>query len=184
MNILKRSLRAAIQLCSLPLSTAVAALCDDDGYAMYVWTHGFDPNATHCSGVYHINSAGGNATCFHHNWETPATRARLWSSCFNPGREVTRIFLADAKLRIENGGRDASGSCDPDLMALLAEAHRSGVRVYALFADSQTSFSESAMAAYPNQFNANCGTDEIYFDGVSVNIEYFTNIKACNEITN
>ena len=184
MNILKRSLRAAIQLCSLTLVSAVVAACDDDGYAMYVWTRGFDPNATHCNGVYPINNAGGNATCFHHNWETPAARAKLWSSCFNPGRKATRLFLSDAKNRIENNGRDASGICDPDLMALLAEAHRSGVRVYALFADSQASFSESAMAAYPNQFNANCGTDEIYFNDVAVNNKYFANIKACDATTN
>ena len=53
-------------------------------------------------------------------------------------------------------GRDRPcGNCNPDLMALLSEAHVSGVRVYALFADGQTSFSESSMAAYPYRFNAN-----------------------------
>ena len=187
MNILKRPLRAVIQLCFLQQlgcsAAAAAAACDDDGYAMYVWTSGFDPNAANCNGVYPINAAGDNATCFHHNWDTPAARSKLWSSCFNPGREITRLFLSDAKHRIENDGRDALGNCDPELMALLSEAHMSGVRVYALFADSQASFSESSMAAYPNRFNANCGTDDIYFDGVAVNNEYFATIKACDAIT-
>jgi hypothetical protein len=68
-------------------------------------------------------------------------------------------------------------------MALLAKVHWSGVHVYALFANSQALFSKSVMATYPNRFNANCGMDKIYFNRVAVNNEYFTNIKACDEIT-
>jgi hypothetical protein len=120
MDILKRPLRAVIQLCflqQLGCSAAVtAAACDDDGYTMYVWTRGFDPNAANCNGVYPINATGDNATCFHHNWDTPAAQLKLWSSCFNPEREITRLFLSDAKHRIENDGRDALGNCDPDLI--------------------------------------------------------------------
>jgi hypothetical protein len=40
------------------------------------------------------------------------------------------------------------------------------------------------MASYPGQFNANCGDDKVYFDGVVVNNEYFTNIKDCDELAN
>ncbi|KAL7478180.1 hypothetical protein ACHAW6_003954 [Cyclotella cf. meneghiniana] len=151
---------------------------------MYVWTWGFNASAPHCNGVYPINKEGGNATCFFHNWETSSSREKLWASSTQPGREVTRLFVSDMKSRIENNGYDASGKCDADLLELLNEAHQLGIRIYALFAVSDSAFSESYMARYPGQFNANCGDNKIYFDGVAVNNEHFSNIKDCNDAAN
>eukprot|EP00804_Cyclotella_cryptica_P001078 CCRYP_008380-RA/>CCRYP_008380-RA protein AED:0.37 eAED:0.15 QI:0/0/0/1/1/0.5/2/0/507 len=148
---------------------------------MYVWTWGFNASAPHCNGIYPINKDGGNATCFFHNWETSTAREKLWASCTQPGREVTRLFVSDIKSRIENNGYDASGRCDADVLALLKEAHELGIRIYALFAVSDSAFSESYMASYPGQFNANCGDDKIYFDGVAVNNEHFSSIKDCDD---
>ena len=84
------------------------------------------------------------------------------------------------KSRIENNGRNGAGVCDPTLVDLLTEAHSFGVKIYALFAASNVEFSESDMATYAKQFNENCGTNEVYFDGVAVNNEYFANIKSCS----
>lgn len=147
---------------------------------MYVWTNGFNPSAQECGGVYPPNKDGTNALCFNHNWETSTARQKLWASCSQPGREVTRLFVADMKNRIQNNGYDSSGNCDAALVSLLSEAHNLGVRVYALFSDSTAAFNEKDMAPYPGQFNANCGTSESYFDGVAVNNEYFANIKGCD----
>ena len=93
---------------------------------------------------------------------------------------MTRLFVSDMNSRIENNGyADAAQTCDTDLIALLSEAHQLGIRVYALFAASDAAFSEKNMAAYPGQFNTNCGTDTVYFDGVSVNNEHFANLRDC-----
>jgi hypothetical protein len=88
------------------------------------------------------------------------------------------------KSLIENNGYNSTGHCDADILTLLGEAHQLGIRIYALFAVSDEDFSESYMASYPGQFNANCGDDEIYFDGVAVNNEYFSNIKDCDDPVN
>jgi len=158
--------------------------CEDDGYAMYVWSRGFDVSVPHCGGVYPANEDGLNATCFNHNWETQEARDRLWTSCQIPGREITRIFLSDVKSRIENNGLNSDGFCDSALLITLTEAHERGIRVYALFAVSDAAFSETYMAMYPNEFNVACGTELAYFDGVSVNNEYFTQIKGCDNPSN
>ena len=81
--------------------------------------------------------------------------------------------MADVKSRIENGGLTSSGVCDSVLQTTLREAHARGIRVYALFAASDAAFGEQYMANYPNEFNAACGDDDVYFDGVAVNNEYF-----------
>jgi len=118
----------------------------EDGYSMYVWTNGFDVDAPHCNGVYPVNRAGANATCFNHNWQTPTARQKLWSSTVSlpqKERRVTRIFLADVKTRIENGGLSEDGTtCDAALQTLLKQAHKRGVEVYALFAASDEAFSK------------------------------------------
>lgn len=97
---------------------------------------------------------------------------------------MTRLFVSDMKSRIENNGYNAAGGCDADVIALLGEAHQLGIRIYALFAVSDSDFSESYMSSYPGQFNANCGDDEIYFDGVAVNNEHFAQIKDCGDVGN
>lgn len=79
---------------------------------------------------------------------------------------------------------NSDGVCDPVLLTTLAEAHERGVRVYALFAVSDAAFSETYMASYPNEFNAACGTELAYFDGVSVNNEYFSQIRDCDNPSN
>lgn len=143
----------------------------------------FDPNAAHCNGVYPANDDGDNSTCFNHSWETEAARNKLWASCSISRREVTRILVEDVKERIENDGLNADEVCDPNLSILLREAHDRGIAVYALFSASNEEFSEQRYARYPNQFNENCGDDEVYFDGVAVNNEYFSKIKKCNNET-
>ena len=145
-----------------------------------VWTSGFNASAPHCNGVYPVSKDGDNATCFKHNWETPEARQDLWASCTQPGREVTRLFVSDMKSRIENSGYNASEECDTGVIELIEEAHQLGIRIYALFAVDDADFSESYMASYPGQFNANCGDSEVYFDGVAVNNEYFSYIKDCD----
>lgn len=171
----------------LPMTVVVFA-CDDDGYAMYVWKNGFDPAAEHCNGVYPKNKNGPNATCFRHNWNTASARHHLWASCRtsddNSNRKVTRIFLSDVKSRIENGGfTSVTGECDADLQTTLKEAHERGIQVYALFAVSDAAFGEQYMANYPNEFNSVCGNDDdqVYFDGVAVNNEYFSQVKSCTD---
>ncbi|KAL7506117.1 hypothetical protein ACHAXN_007199 [Cyclotella atomus] len=120
-----------------------ALSCTDNGYSMYVWTSRFNASAPHCSGVYPVNKNGDNAPCFKHNCDTSASRQELWASCSQPGREVTRLFVSDINSRIEYNGYNASGSCDTDVILLLGEAHHLGIRVYALFAVSDSDFSES-----------------------------------------
>jgi hypothetical protein len=150
----------------------------------FTYCIGFNVSAPHCGGVYPADKDGLNATCFNHNWETQEARERLWASCQVPGREITRIFLSDIKSRVENNGLNSEGVCDSVLLATLAEAHERGVRVYALFAVSDAAFSETYMATYPNEFNAACGTELAYFDGVSVNNEYFSQIRDCDNPDN
>ena len=89
--------------------------------------------------------------------------------------------MADVKSRIENGGLTSSGVCDSVLQTTLREAHARGIRVYALFAASDAAFGEQYMANYPNEFNAACGDDDVYFDGVAVNNEYFSQVKSCDD---
>jgi hypothetical protein len=96
-----------------------------------------------------------------------------------PGREVTRLFLSDVKGRTENDGKNGAGICDPNLLITLEEAHAHGIEVYGLFAASNADFSEKYMAKYLVDFNNECGTAAAFFDGVSVNNEYFTSIKSC-----
>jgi hypothetical protein len=99
------------------------------------------------------------------------------------GREVTRIFLADVKSRIENNGLNANGQCDTPLVQTLKEAHQRGIEVYALFAVSDGAFSEQNMASYAHEFNIACGSNDnfVSFDGVAVNNEHFSTIKTCND---
>lgn len=173
-----------LTILSFALLASISVLgCEDNGYSMYVWRSAFDPNADHCNGIYPPNKEGDNASCFYHAWESPEARQKLWASCTISGREVTRIFLADVKGRIENGGLNGDNECDANLSILLNEAHDRGISVYALFAVDDAAFSETYMARYPNLFNQNCGDDSVYFDGVAVNNEYFSDIKACNETT-
>jgi hypothetical protein len=179
MNILNIALLYTIGLSSSPFAISSPS-CQDDGYSMYVWTRGFDSTAPQCVGIYPPNKDGDNASCFNHNWETTEAREKLFASCSIPGREITRLFVEDVRSRIENGGYNADGVCDGDLMALLSEAHERGISIYALFSVSNADFSESYMAVYPNEFNELCGTDKIYFDGVAVNNEYFSQIRACS----
>ena len=73
----------------------------------------------------------------------------------------------------------STNTCDTDLVSFLSEAHQRGVRVYALFAASDAAFSETYMASNPHQFNTSCGTETAYFDGVSVNNEYFSSVRHC-----
>jgi hypothetical protein len=142
---------------------------------------GFDPTASHCGGVYPADKNGLNATCFKHNWEENSARHHLWASSMLPGRKITRIFLADVLSRIKNGGLTPSGVCDAALQTTLKQAHKRGIRVYAEFASSDAAFSEQTMANYPNEFNTACGDDEIYFDGVAVNNEYFSQVRSCSD---
>lgn len=133
---------------------------------------GFDPTAAYCNGIYPPNKDGDNASCFNHNWETPEARQRLWASCFQPGREVTRLFVSDMENRVVFLGKNMSGQCDAPLLALLSEAHELGIRVYALY-----SFDEPLITfAYPKQFNYHCGTSEAYFDGVAADSTF----PGCN----
>jgi|ERR1719469_525109 len=165
---------------SLIVHIAAYSCASDDGYSMYVWTQGFNATADFCSGIYPISKTGSYATCWYHNWESPAARQRLWASTNIPGRKVTRIYLSDVKKRIENNGMTLSSStCDTDLISFLSGAHQRGIKVYALFAVSNEAFSETYMAEYPHQFNTACGTDMAYFDGVSVNNEYFSQVREC-----
>lgn len=155
----------------------VHALCSNPAYCFA----GFDPTASHCGGVYPINKDGLNATCFEHNWEDESARHHLWASSMVPNRKITRIFLADVLSRIRNGGLTSSGLCDTALQVTLKEAHERGIQVYALFASSDAAFSEQNMANHPNEFNAACGDDKIFFDGVAVNNEYFSQVKSCDD---
>lgn len=143
----------------------------------------FNATAEHCNGVYPPDDEGDNENCFSHSWETEEARNKLWASCSVSGREVTRMLVEDVKNRIENDGLNADEECDPTLSILLREAHDRGITVYALFSASNEEFSEQRYARYPNQFNENCGDDEVYFDGVAVNNEYFSTIKDCNDDT-
>ena len=142
---------------------------------------GFNASAPFCNGIYPESKAGAFASCWYHNWESHTARQHLWASTNIPGRKVTRIFLADVKKRIEFNGYSSSSSntCDTDLITFLEEAHRRGIKVYALFAVSDAAFSETYMAEYPHQFNTNCGNNFAYFDGVSVNNEHFSKIRDC-----
>lgn len=141
----------------------------------------FNATASACNGIYPESKTGEFATCWYHSWESSTSRQHLWASTKIPGREVTRIFLSDVKSRIEHNGYASSTStyCDPTLISFLTEAHERGIRVYALFAVSDAAFSETYMAEYPHQFNTACGTSMAYFDGVSINNEYFSSIKSC-----
>eukprot|EP00542_Grammatophora_oceanica_P013494 CAMPEP_0194043578 /NCGR_PEP_ID=MMETSP0009_2-20130614/15177_1 /TAXON_ID=210454 /ORGANISM="Grammatophora oceanica, Strain CCMP 410" /LENGTH=369 /DNA_ID=CAMNT_0038687829 /DNA_START=210 /DNA_END=1316 /DNA_ORIENTATION=+ len=147
-------------------------------YAMYVWTRSFDAFHPDCNGLYPPER---DSPCFSHNWETPEARKHLWASCrATPGREVTRIFLADVWNRIKySAGEDFL--CDAALETTLNEAKARGIEVYALFADSTEAFSEKEMALAANQFNDNCGAS---FDGVAVNNEYFSQVRGCDNAEN
>jgi len=93
---------------------------------------------------------------------------------------VTRLFVEDVHNRIRYGGYNADGVCDTALMDLLEEAHSLNIEIYGLFAASDAAFSEQYLVNNLNLFNQNCGTTTSYFDGASVNNEYFTRIKNCN----
>lgn len=171
-------------LASLSLTTQIVYSCKpDDGYSMYVWTQGFNASAPFCNGIYPELKTGDYASCWNHNWETPTARQHLWASTKVKKRKVTRIFLSDVKSRIEHNGYSSPSSttCDADLVSFLSEAHQRGIKVYALFAVSNEAFSETYMAKYPNEFNTVCGTDTAYFDGVSVNNEYFSQVRSCDD---
>mmetsp|Transcript_38251 Transcript_38251/g.80487 ORF Transcript_38251/g.80487 Transcript_38251/m.80487 type:complete len:507 (+) Transcript_38251:76-1596(+) len=150
---------------------------------MYVWNNAFDVDAPHCNGIYPMNKNEDNSTCFQHSWETPEARSRLWASCTQVGREVKRILLSDVRQRTRHGGGGFNSDlqCDPALLTTLTEAHSYGIQVYGLFASSDQAFSEQGMVGDLNAFNAECGTTEAYFDGASVNNEYFTSVKTCGD---
>lgn len=92
------------------------------------------------------------------------------------------MFLEDVYDRIKDNGFSSNGnSCDADLVSFLKEAHERGIRVYALFAASDEAFSETSMASLVPQFNSVCGDELSYFDGVSVNNEYFSKVRECSD---
>jgi hypothetical protein len=173
-----------ILMCVSSLRIVSGSCGSDDGYAMYVWTQGFNASAPFCGGIYPESKAPGTdyATCWYHNWESSSARQHLWASMNVPNRKITRIFVSDVKKRIEYNGYKSPNSniCDQDLISFLTESHQRGIKVYALFAVSDASFSETYMAKYPHQFNLACGTEFAYFDGVSVNNEHFSKVRDCS----
>lgn len=154
----------------------------DDGYSMYVWTNGFNASAPFCNGVYPESKSGEYSSCFYHNWESPVARQKLWASAKIPEREVTRFLLSDVLNRIRHDGyATPTSNCDTDLVSFLKEAHERGIKVYGLFAASDEVFGEKWMAELVYKFNTVCGNDIAYFDGVSVNNEYFSQVRECTE---
>jgi hypothetical protein len=164
------------------LPNVVSSFCgSDNGYSMYVWTQGFNASAPFCDGIYPESKSGSYRSCWFHNWESAVARQHLWASTKIPGREVTRIFLSDVLSRIVYVEPDTPDECDADLVSFLAEAHERGIKVYALFAASDESFGEQYMAKLVPKFNTICGNTMSYFDGVSVNNEYFSQVRDCTK---
>lgn len=175
---MKLTLTTLTLLVTFPTADSVVSL---QKYGMYVWRQSFDADAPYCNGVYPATKDGDNAACFNHAWETPTARTHLFSSCNVPGRDVGRIFLSDVLNRTSNNGADINtGVCDDNLIATLEEAHANNMEVYGLFAASNAEFSEQNQVAHVNEFNLNCATATGFFDGVAVNNEHFSTVKACN----
>ena len=139
---------------------------------------GFNASAPFCNGIYPESKTGSYSSCWYHNWESPIARQHLWASSKIPGREVTRLFLSDVLKRIKYVA-PGTDECDAYLVSFLTEAHQRGIKVYALFAASDEVFGEKFMAKLVHKFNNICGNDMAYFDGVSVNNEYFSQVKDC-----
>ncbi len=154
------------------------------GYAMYVWTEGFDATVAGCDEAKLIAwDKAADPECYTHNWETPVSRQWLWDTANRPGREVERLFVSDIKARLEPAY--LAGDCsDPDVVAIrqmLIEGHCKvpGVRIHALFATSDAAVSEQFHVPYVVWYNDTCaGGANARFDGIAVNNEAWSSIKC------
>ena len=101
-----------LALCAFP-ATLLAETPATTGYAMYVWTTGFDATVSGCDEVKLIAwDKTGDPQCYTHTWDTPAGRQWLWDTCNRAGHEVRSVFVSDIKLSLQPG--HAANDCsDP-----------------------------------------------------------------------
>jgi hypothetical protein len=165
-------------LCALVPGSAEA------GYAMYVWTTGFDATVAGCDDTkLEAWDKIGDPECYTHNWESPQSRQWLWDTANRPGREIDRLFISDIKSRLEPAY--LAGDCsDPDVIAIkqmLVDVHCEvpGVKLQALFATDDLPVSEQDHIPFVVWYNDTCaGAPNARFDGVAVNNERWGDIKC------
>uniref|UniRef100_A0A7S4JU34 Uncharacterized protein n=1 Tax=Odontella aurita TaxID=265563 RepID=A0A7S4JU34_9STRA len=167
-----------------------------DPYLLYVWREGYHPENAHTSGIssalcgtaLHANPASGSSAqpeCWEHNWEGWMARANLWAATTRVSRTVGLTLVGSVRSRLEDlhdagWPRNAAGRCDDELYWLLRTNHCHGTRVYALFADSDSDFSERDRIPLVGWYNGNCsdGAAANIFDGVAVNNEHFSSVRC------
>lgn len=126
---------------------------------MYVWRDGYDPLVAGC-GIDDFLSWNKTSPCFTHTWSTQAKQQWLWATCNVPGREVSKIFLADVyhKLKPAFLAKNCDSSDINLLRTTLSEGHShvSNLQIYALFAASDAEVSERQMVPYVVWYNDHC----------------------------
>lgn len=154
------------------------------GYAMYVWSTGFDETVAGCGEAELVAwDPGAHPACYTHNWESPASRQWLWDTANRPGREIDRLFVADIKSRLQ-AGHDASDCSLPEVQLvreMLLDGHCKvpGVKIHALLSTSDAAVSEQHHVPYVVWYNDECAiTPAARFDGVAVNNEAWGGIKC------
>jgi len=167
----------ALLACGTPAAMA------DPGYAMYVWSDGFDATVPGCDEARLLAwDPNADAACYVHNWLTPMSRQWLWDTVKRPGRQVERVFISDVRHRLEAG---YPGDCSHPDVELVRNMLRDGhckaphAGLYALFSTGNPDVSEQFHVPFVVWYNDTCasGPNE-RFDGVAVNNEAWNDIKC------
>ncbi|XP_041373472.1 uncharacterized protein LOC121386588 [Gigantopelta aegis] len=158
------------------------------GYAMYVWTRGFDHTVSGCDLTKFLQWQTSDHNCFTHTWDTAGRRQWLWDTCNLAGREVSRIFLSDVhnKLKQAFQAKSCAGSEVQLVKTAVAEGHQqvTDLKIYALFAVSDLAVTEAELVKQVVWYNDNCaGSDGERFDGVAANNEAYAHIKNADVAT-
>ena len=153
----------------------------NDG-VMYVWTSSYNPTLPDCINFCE-NSPSGCPECWEYLWGTSLGRTRILRAAKDVG--IGTILLSGVS-SVMNEMKNSpcpnpSTSRYIDMQNMLVAAHAQGVRVYALFADSDAAFSEQYYAPLLKQYNDNCaGASNKKFDGISVNNEAMSTILSAD----
>ncbi|MCP3978518.1 MAG: hypothetical protein GY716_04170 [bacterium] len=153
------------------------------GYAMYVWSMGFDSTIPGC-GAAELEAE--DPACETHNWETPEARQWLWDTANRPGREIDRLFISDIRDQLEDPAADDDCSAASVLAVkqMLIEAHCKvpGVKIYATFSGTNPAVTEQDRVPEVVWYNDNCaGAPNARFDGVAINNEAYGPLKCAAE---
>ncbi|KAL3890002.1 hypothetical protein ACJMK2_002344 [Sinanodonta woodiana] len=175
-----------LPLCLLLLVSRFVNCAD---YSTYVWTTSFDNTVSGCDETKFLAwDSASNPECFTHSWNTEAKRTWLWNTCNVTGAEIKYVYLSDLKNALKAAW--LNNNCQTSDINLVrttvADGHTKvpGLKLYALFADSDLAVTEKTRVRYVVYYNDHCAQSaQERIDGVAVNNEAYAGIKCSDNTT-